>query len=176
MEPIPKLVLRAQCGDRQALADVIEFVAPQVARYVVRIAKNDALAEDIAQDSLILICRKLKNLRNPEVFRFWALRIASRTAFRALGKRRMDVTLDDAEQGAMRDKQAEDEVIQGITNDAVERLLATVPPRCGAVLALHYLEGYSLTEVADVLEIPVGTVKSRLSYGIKTLRTRSLER
>ena len=176
MEPIPKLVLRAQCGDRQALADVVEFIAPQVARYVARIAKNDALAEDIAQDSLLQICRKLKYLRNPEVFRFWALRIASRTAFRVLGKRRLDVSLDEAEQGAMRDQQAEDEVVQGITNEAVERLLATVSPACGAVLALHYLEGYSLSEVADILEIPVGTAKSRLSYGIKTLRDRSLER
>lgn len=176
MDSIPRLVLRAQCGDKDARAKLVAFIAPEISRYVARIANHDSLAEDIAQDSLLQICRKLRHIRNPEVFRFWALRIASRTAFRALRKRRIDISLDDAPQGATRDHQAESDIMQGVAKEAVERLLVTLTPASRAVLALHYLDGYTLAEVADILEIPLGTVKSRLAYGIAALRQYPIER
>ncbi len=52
----------------------------------------------------------------------------------------------------------------------LHRLVGTVPPACRAVLVLHYTQGMTLQEVADVLGVALGTVKSRLAYGLRTLR------
>ncbi len=170
---ISKLVLRAQSGDGEALSSLITHIAPDIARYVSRITREPSLADDVAQDTLVQICRKLRHLRNPEVFRYWALRIASRRAFRAMAKRRIDVSLDDKHARRVEDPRARDEVERGVASEMVLRLLHTVSPASRAVLTLHYLEGYTLLEVADILEIPIGTAKSRLNYGISALRKHS---
>jgi DNA-directed RNA polymerase specialized sigma24 family protein len=79
-------VLRAQCGDREALELLLTALRPALARYLTGLV-GSADAADVLQDVLFLIYRKLKLLDQPQVFHAWAFRLASRVAFRHLKKR-----------------------------------------------------------------------------------------
>jgi RNA polymerase sigma-70 factor (ECF subfamily) len=167
-------VLLAQSGDRQALETLLAAVQGPLHGYLRRLLDDAHHAEDVLQDVLVLICRKLIWLREPEVFRPWAYRIASRAALRALKRR------------GGRERAATAAELLGITApeppggayppewiDRLPELIGTLSPASRAVLILHYSEGLSLDEIAAVLEIPRGTVKSRLAYGLSVLRERA---
>jgi RNA polymerase sigma-70 factor, ECF subfamily len=161
-------VLRAQCGDREALELVLRALQPALRRYVSGLVGTDE-ADDILQDVLLIVSRKLYWLEQPELVRAWAFRIASRAAFRFLKKRKRwrDATVDDMvldDIAARPDSAAPDETILALLDSP-----ALTPPS-RAVLVLHFREEMPLAHVAAVLEIPLGTVKSRLAFGLKTLR------
>jgi RNA polymerase sigma-70 factor, ECF subfamily len=160
-------VLRAQCGDRDALEAVLRSVQPALRRYIAGLV-GAGDADDILQDVLLIVSRKLYWLEEPMVFRAWAFRIASRAAFRYLRKRKrwQDATVDDA---ALADIAAPEITAP---DDTILKLLDSpaLTPASRAVLVLHFREEMPLAHVAAVLEIPLGTVKSRLAFGLKTLR------
>jgi RNA polymerase sigma-70 factor (ECF subfamily) len=160
-------VLRAQCDDREALELLLRSVQLPLRRYIAGLVGGDD-ADDILQDVLLLVCRKLYWLEQPEVFRAWAFRIASRAAFRHLKKRKrwVDATVDDAalDDIAARDTMPPDDTILELLDSSA------LSPASRAVLVLHFREEMPLAHVAAVLEIPLGTVKSRLAFGLKTLR------
>jgi RNA polymerase sigma-70 factor (ECF subfamily) len=164
------LVLLAQSGDRGALNQLFDDLQDGLYGYLVRLVGDKHLAEDILQDVFVLIWRKLRWLRDPEVFRPWAYRIASREAFRRLRKHRVQVP-------ALGEEALLAEIPARVTPpfpqewaDALPDLLALMSPASRAVLILHYLHGMTLSEVADVLKVSPGTVKSRLAYGLAAAR------
>jgi len=156
-------VLRAQSGDRDAFDALLRDIAPPLQRYVARVTGDAALADDVVQETLITIVRKLTWLSDPSVFRAWAFRIASRNAFRQLRRRRIDEPLDD-------DIPFEEREIDPWQRERLLASLERLSPASRAVVTLHYLEEMPLSEVAAVLELNLGTVKSRLSYGLAQLR------
>lgn len=160
-------VLLAQCGDRAAIERLLASVQPALTRYLRAIVGNRD-AEDVAQEVLVAIYRRLDTLSHPDLLRPWMYRIASRTAFRHLKRARRwpDHLRDDQ---AMANLEA---VALPTAHADVDRLLEDerVTPASRAVLALHFREGLTLPEVAAVLDVPLGTVKSRLAYGLATLR------
>lgn len=157
------LVLRAQSGDRDAFDALLRDIAPVLLRYVTRVTGDAALADDAVQETLIAIVRKISWLHDASLFRAWAYRIASREAFRLLKKhRRYTDPVDELPF-----------VEEHIDPWQRERLLASLErlsPASRAVVTLHYLEEMPLADVAAVLDLPLGTVKSRLNYGLVQLR------
>ena len=158
-----RLVLRAQSGDREAFDQLLLDLGPRLLRYVTRVTGDPALAEDVVQETFITIVRKISWLNDPSLFQAWAYRIASREAFRLLRKSRKYV------------EPVEDLISIEEPTDPWqrERLLASLEqlsPASRAVVTLHYLEEMPLGDVAAVLDLPLGTVKSRLSYGLAQLR------
>jgi len=156
------LVLRAQSGDREAFDALLRDLAPALLRYVTRVTADKTLAEDIVQETLISVVRKIAWLSEPSLFKAWAYRIASREAFRALKKKRITEPLDEVAFEAPPDDPWQR-----------ERLFASLEnlsPASRAVITLHYLEEMPLSEVAAVLDLNPGTVKSRLAYGLSRLR------
>ena len=166
------LVLRAQFGDREALEALLRAVRPSLLRYVSGII-GAGDAEDLIQDVLLLIYRKLGGLQHADVFKPWAFRIASRAAFRHLKKRKRLPALVGDE---MLEELPADMSWPQVDEPALSTLLATLSPASHAVLHLHFIEELTLGEVAAVLEIPIGTVRSRLAYGLATLRKQLSER
>jgi RNA polymerase sigma-70 factor (ECF subfamily) len=81
-------VLRAQCNDREALEALLRSVQPSLRRYLSGVA-GATDADDLLQDVLVLVVRKLAVLEDPKLFRPWSFRIASREAFRHIKKRRL---------------------------------------------------------------------------------------
>ena len=159
-------VLRAQCDNRDALELLLRSVQPSLHRYLCNVVGRSS-ADDVLQDVLLLVCRKLAWLHAPELFRPWAYRIASRAAFRHLKNEKVwseqvreEALLDATPAPELRPP---DEVLNSLRSDGLS-------PASRAVLALHFQEEMSLPEVAAVLEIPLGTAKSRLAYGLASLR------
>ena len=161
-------VLRAQYNDREALELLLRRVRPSMLRYLRGLVGVDD-AEDVLQDVLVLVYRKLRWLGNPELFRPWAFRIASRAAFRHLKRKNRlprnigEDVLDTIPADHLRPTDDDLNVLSTIDG---------VSPSSRAVLVLHFKEEMPLAEIAAVLELPLGTVKSRLAYGLTVLRKR----
>ena len=160
-------VIQAQCGDRDAMEHVLRGAQPPLRRYILRLVGQTA-ADDVLQDVLIAIARRLSWLQEPSLFRAWSFRIASRAAFAHIRK----------EKRRGREETA-DEVLEALvapvsrpSDEGLRELLdsSVLSPASRAVLILHFQEDMPLGEVAAILEIPVGTVKSRLAYGLAALR------
>ncbi|HKR66270.1 MAG TPA: sigma-70 family RNA polymerase sigma factor [Thermoanaerobaculia bacterium] len=164
MDAERRLVLRAQSGDREAFDLLLRDVAPRLLGYVARVTADRALAEDVVQETLITIVKKIRWLHDPALFRAWAYRIASREAFRALRKRHARIAEPLGEIAFVEER---------IDPWQRERLLASLDrlsPASRAVITLHYIEELPLSEIAAILELSIGTVKSRLAYGLAQLR------
>jgi RNA polymerase sigma-70 factor, ECF subfamily len=167
--PIPDqtlLVLLAQTGDRAALEQLLRDIHTPLRRYITSLVGAD-LADDILQETSLQIFRKLPFLREPAVFRPWTFRIASRIAFSHLKRARRWQPLEDAPTAPLITSNPN---LGEPSDDAFFTLLDQVSPASRAVLLLHYQHDLSLEESAAILEIPIGTVKSRLNYGVSTLR------
>ena len=169
------LVLRAQSGDRNALEQLLRHAQGLLRPYVLAMMGDADRTADAMQEALITIYRKLKTLQEPRAFNAWARRLTSRIVFHALDRARRhearhlelpeDVPFDDS---PARESENLDLV------HAVPDLLQRVSPASREVLILHYLQEMSIDEIATVLDIPTGTVKSRLGYGLRS-RRRALE-
>ncbi|HYI13659.1 MAG TPA: RNA polymerase sigma factor [Thermoanaerobaculia bacterium] len=168
MAPAPtrSLVLRAQSGEREAFDALLRDIGPALLRYVTRVTNDRALAEDVVQETFIAIVRKIRWLSDASLFRPWAYRIASREAFRIMRKRRRGEPSGELEELPGIEPAHADPWLR-------ERLLASLErlsPASRAVITLHYLEEMPLAEIAGVLDLALGTVKSRLAYGLARLR------
>ncbi len=164
-------VLQAQSGSREAVDELFKSVQEPLYRYIVAVVKEKQLAEDILQEVFIRIYRKLRWLREPRAFRAWCYQIASREAFRYLKRERRwtEQIRDDAALNvvAAGEPPYSPELVQRLPE-----LVGELSPASRAVVVLYYLHELSLVETAAVLDIPVGTVKSRLAYGLASLRHR----
>lgn len=164
-------VLRAQLGERAAIEALLRGVQPMLTRYVRTLVGPEA-CEDVTQDVMVTIYRKLWMLSSPDLFRPWMFRIASRDCFRNLKQRKRwpDHLRDD---DALEEVAAPDLARIALEVDQLLNDPHLTPPS-RAVLALHFKEGFTLPEVAAILDVPPGTVKSRLAYGLATLRRHHL--
>jgi len=141
-------------------------LAYRVARGVLR---NDADAEDVAQEALLRAYRRFERLRDRARFRGWLVRISFRLAIdrlRSAKRREVRETLwsQQAPEASTEDAAATSE-FQGLLGRAMDEL----PEKLRLVLLLAGMEGHTLEKVADMIGVPVGTVKSRLFLARKQL-------
>ena len=162
-----RLILQARAGDREALEQLLSGIQPRLLGYVSGVVGRTA-ADDVLQDTFLQVYRNLKWLRDPELFMPWTYRIASRACFKFV---RHDRRFPRADEGSI-----PLEEIAAVSERELKlfcelpELLEKISPASRAVLNLHYLEEFSIQEVAAILEIGVGTAKSRLAYGLSCLR------
>ncbi len=164
------LVLRAQAGDRDALNRLLASCQQELFAFLVNMLRDRNDAEDVLQTTLLQVAKKLKWLRAPKQFRAWIFRIASRQAFKIIKSRQRSNALTNAE--------FIDQVLQPMTEttvhqDLIDRIpewLQRLSPRGREAVSLHYLSGFTTEEVADILGIPLGTAKSRISYSLACIR------
>ena len=160
------LVLRAQAGDREAMNRLLSGIAPALTRFIGRIAGD--LREDVCQDVLFTIARKLTWLEEPRAFRPWAYRIAARAALKYAAREKRVWPVESV--GETVESLAAAEAPSPGLLEHIPDLLSRVSPSSRVVLTLHYLDDLRLDEGAAVLDIPLGTVKSRLAFGLRQLR------
>jgi RNA polymerase sigma-70 factor, ECF subfamily len=164
-------VLQAQSGSHEALNELFRSVQEPLFRYIVSLVRDQHLAEDILQEVFIRVYRKLRWLREPEAFRAWTYQIASREAFRYLNRERRwsDQVRDEATLTTLPASDHEHEFPREMI-ESLPQLVDSLSPASRAVVVLFYLHELSLIETAAVLDIPLGTAKSRLAYGLESLR------
>lgn len=141
----------------------------RVARGVLR---NDADAEDVAQEALVRAYQRFGELRNPAGVRAWIVRITFRLAldrWRAAKRRLLRETTWSAPELQPNPRTAEEVAVSSEFQAQLERALEELPEKLRVVVLLSGIQGYTLEEVAEMLEVPLGTVKSRLFHARKQL-------
>ena len=164
------IVGRAQLGDLRALNVLLAAIQEPLFVHLCILLRDDHAAEDVLQDSLFTISRKLKSLRDPRWFRAWAYRIATREAMRQTRRsRRMPEAMDPRTLPEIASEEAEEPFDTELI-EALPAVLSELSPASQLVLRMHYLDGLTHLEIAEALELSIGTIKSRLAYGLASLR------
>jgi RNA polymerase sigma-70 factor (ECF subfamily) len=163
------VIAKAQFGDRAAMNHILNAIQHALREHILTIVGDDATADDIAQDTLIIISRKLGQLRDPGWFKAWSYRIATREAVRRVSRVRRVLEEPVSDQLDLVQPQHEERFDAELVN-SIGGMLERISPAARVVLRMHYIEEMSIVEVAEALELSAGTVKSRLAYGLSTLR------
>ena len=162
------LVIRCQLGERAAFDDLIARWNEPLWKYVCRVSGDADAAQDVAQDVWLRVLRGIGRLRDGSKLRAWLFGIARNVLMNRLRDRYTAPELSDldaTEVGAADTSPDPEEDLR-----AIEDGMARLPLIEREVLTLFYLQELSLTQIADVLAVPVGTVKSRLFRARQLLR------
>ena len=167
------LVLRCRRGDSAAWRQLIGRWDRRLLYYIRRIVSGERDAWDVLQQTWLAAFQALPSLKEPRALRAWLYRIAHR---RAISHLRHAGSAPDADAGALDDVgdvPAEDDDGGAFPAEAAERVhacLARLSLAHREVLTLHFLEDVSIEEIASILGVPPGTVKSRLFHAKRALR------
>jgi RNA polymerase sigma-70 factor, ECF subfamily len=164
-----QLVVRAQAGDLDAFDQLANALTDRLYAIAYRILRNGPSAEDATQQAMESIWRQLPKLRDPDRFEAWSYRLLVNASYAEHRRRRRETTSDDMADGAI-----EDPYRSLHDRDQLERGFARLSTEQRAVLVLQHFMSLSHDEIADVLGIPVGTVRSRL-YGARGAMRAALE-
>ena len=166
-----ELVTRAQNGDRSAFSELVCIHARGVLNVIYRMCGDQQFAEDVAQETFIQAWMHLSSYRPQTRLRNWLYRIAVNTATDRFRKEKR-ILPQDIEDLSLRDEQPGPESLVSQQERAalVQKAVLSLPEASRAVLVLREYEEMSYHEIADALNIPVGTVMSRLNYARKLLK------
>jgi RNA polymerase sigma-70 factor (ECF subfamily) len=166
-----ELILLAKNGEQYAFSELVCIHAQGVRNVIYRMCGDAQIAEDAAQETFIQAWLHLPSYRPQNSLRNWLYRIAVNAATDILRKQKR-VLPNALEDLPLRDQQPGPEAIafQQERTVLVQKAVLSLPDACRAVLVLREYEGLSYQEIADALEIPVGTVMSRLNYARKLLK------
>ena len=160
---------RARRGDREAFAVLVHQVSDPLYAIAHRILRDTGLAEDALQNALVLAWRRLPHLRDADRFEAWIHRILVHACYDEVQRSRhwtANVRVLPVDGPAM-----PDEASAVAARDELERAFRRIPVEQRAVFVLHHYLGLPLVEIAELLEIPAGTARSRLHYATLGLRT-----
>jgi RNA polymerase sigma-70 factor (ECF subfamily) len=163
-----ELVEAARRGSREAYADLIRVRGDRLYALAQRILRDVDRAEDALQDALVIAWRDLPGLRDPDRFDAWLHRLvvrvcvvdASRERRIATNLRVLPIDLPTTR----------DEFLAVADRDQLERGFRRLDPRQRALLVLRHFEGRDLAEIAEILDVPVGTARSRLHHAHRAMR------
>lgn len=162
------LAVRCQLGERAAFDELIARWALPLRRYVQRVAGEAASADELVQDIWLRMLQGIGRLQDPTRFRSWLFGIAHRRLMDRLRERYASPLDAEADADAIAADLPEPD--RDLEVRELERGLQRLPRPERELLSLFYLEELSLADVAQVLAIPVGTVKSRLFRARNLLR------
>jgi RNA polymerase sigma-70 factor (ECF subfamily) len=167
-----ELVRRVQAGDQSAFNLLVLKYQHRVLKLVGRFVHDATEAEDVAQEAFLKAYRALSSFRGDSAFYTWLYRIAINTAKNALVSQRrrpvdFDLDLQDPEQFERQAKLKEADTPEGVLlteeiREVVERAMEQLPEDLRTAIVLRELEGLSYEEIAEAMDCPVGTVRSRI--------------
>ena len=168
-----QLVAQAQNGDRNAFSELVRIHAQGVLNVVYRMCGDMLIAEDAAQETFIRAWQNLSSYRPQTPLRSWLYRIAFNAGMDMLRKNKR-ILPDDIEDMHITDGQPglESLVSQHERTRLVQKAVLSLPDTSRAVLVLREYEGLSYQEISSALDIPVGTVMSRLNYARNLLKAK----
>jgi RNA polymerase sigma-70 factor (ECF subfamily) len=163
-----KLIALAQQGDRQAFCELVLSHHYGVVDIVYRMCGDPHLAEDSAQEAFLRAWQNIRQYRPRASFRSWVYRIATNVALDTLRRQKPSVDIDQLPiTGLAQNLQTVAETREQA--DIVQQAVLALPPSSRTVLVLREYQGLSYKEISEALQIPLGTVMSRLSYARKQL-------
>ena len=162
------LIEAAQRGDQAAFVDLVRLRGGRFMAIAYRILRDVDRAEDALQDALVIAWRDLPSLRDPDRFDAWVHRLLTNVCIEQAGRERkrianLYVLPVDGPAGP-------DELLNVGDRDQLDRGFRRLTPDQRAILVLRHYVGYEPAEIADVLGIPAGTVRSRLHHAHRAMR------
>jgi RNA polymerase sigma factor (sigma-70 family) len=164
------LAASARAGSRIALGQLAARVQPRLLGHARRLTGDGEAARDVVQEAWIEIARGLPRLDDATAFPAWAFRIVSRRCARWVRKQRQRRRLDAAYAGEPAETTTRDGGERASDSARLTRAISSLPPDQRAAIALFYLEDLSVAEIAVALDVPSGTVKTRLMHAREKLR------
>ncbi len=172
--PDGPLILRLREGDVDALAELYEKYKASVYRTALAITRDRGAAEDILQESFLRLFTHARRIRADAPVQPWLYRVAVNLSYTWIKRqqRRQEKALDGMLEGLVASLHLlpEQWVEQKEAREAIQQAILRLPLGHQVVVVLFYLEELSLKEIAEILGIPEGTVKSRLHYARRFLR------
>jgi len=166
-----RLIDRSASGDQEAFRQLVQRYHRLVINIAFRALGELSLAEDVAQEVFIKVYKGLPGYRHDKPFKHWLHRVAGNAVTDALRRRRPTVSLDALEQPpAARESDPQDVAARHDLQRSVRHAIANLPPHYRDTIALQAFGELSYEEIARVLDIPLGTVMSRLNGAKRLLR------
>jgi RNA polymerase sigma-70 factor, ECF subfamily len=158
---------RAQAGDRSAFAEIIKHHQAMVFSIAYHFLNDPSVAEEVAQEIFLDLYRNLESLESPEHVSFWLRRVASHRCIDHARRRRNRPTLA---LDAIAEPSIEPRRGDPLLSEKLRKLTATLPEAARSVMVLRFQEDLEPAEIAQVLKMPVNTVKSHLQRSLAVLR------
>ena len=177
--PDGRLIIRLRGGDVEALGELYQKYKPRVFRTALAITKDRGVAEDILQETFLRLFVHADRIKTDVPLGPWLYRVAVNLSYSWVQRRHRFIGALEgilerfaAPLGVLPERLVERSEAQ----ETIQRAIMNLPLGHRVVVVLFYLEGLSLKEIAQVLEIPEGTVKSRLHYARESLKKLLAER
>jgi RNA polymerase sigma-70 factor (ECF subfamily) len=168
-EPMDRdLVMAAQRGDQAAFVDLVRSRGDRLFGIAHRILRDVERAEDALQDALVIAWRDLPDLRDPDRFDPWVQRLLTNVCIAEARRERRRVA--NLRVLPAEDPAAPDVFLTLPDRDQLDRAFRRLTPDERAVLVLRHYVGYEPTEIADILGISPGTIRSRLHHAHRAMR------
>ena len=169
-DPDLALARRLAAGDEAALRELYAAYGQRLYAYALRLTDDPAQADDVVQDALVAVWKSARAFRGEGRLLAWLLGIVHRTALKTLRRRSAPITEHMEETLAAASPSPEQQAERQDQSERLRAALRSLSPEHRAVLELVFYQGLSLEEAAQVCRVPLGTVKSRLSYARNHLR------
>jgi RNA polymerase sigma-70 factor (ECF subfamily) len=176
-------------ADQAKFSDLAMEYMPSLYTAALRMTRNPADAEDLVQETYLKAYRAFNSFAEGTNLKAWLYRILTNTyinTYRAKKRRPEESDVDDLEnfylyrrlgglEGAQAGRSAEDEVLDHFTETEVKEAIEALPEQFRMAVLLGDVEGFSYKEIAEILDVPIGTVMSRLHRGRRALQKRLYE-
>ncbi|WLR42028.1 RNA polymerase sigma factor SigW [Bacillus carboniphilus] len=177
---IKKRIKQVKKGDQDAFAEIVDLYKDKVYQLSYRMLGNSHEAEDIAQEAFIRAYVNIHSYDTKRKFSTWLYRIATNLSIDRIRKKKPDYYLDAEVAGtdgltmysqvAANISLPEEEVESMELQDTIQKEILKLPEKYRVVIVLKYIEELSLQEISEILDIPIGTVKTRIHRGREALR------
>lgn len=179
---IKKRIKQVKKGDQNAFAEIVELFKDKVYQLCFRMVGNAHDAEDLAQEAFIRAYMNINSFDTSRKFSTWLYRIATNLSIDRLRKKKPDYFLDAEIEGAegltmysqiASDSPQPDESVETLEfQEWIQQEINELPVKYRSVIVLKYIEELSLKEIGEILDLPIGTVKTRIHRGREALRKR----
>ncbi|MBL4631583.1 MAG: RNA polymerase sigma factor [Paraglaciecola sp.] len=165
------LVLNCQLGDADALQQLMKIWYPKLLRYACRQLGEQQKAEDAVQNTLEVVSKTIGRIKDPACYAKWVYQILQNKSVDIIRqKQRQDKLSHEYAHFKGVHTSEQQTVGDGSEHFAFEQMLNGLDPHLYQLVHLHYLEGFSMHEISDLLSIPAGTIKSRLHQARKLIQ------
>lgn len=182
---ISHLIERALANDQQAYTEIVDRYRNQIYHFIYRMVKDDAQAQDLTQETFIKAFRALASFNSNYAFTTWLYKIASNNCIDHFRKKRLNTySLDTplkAKDGDLQrdfadsDQGPESEIISKEKTNQIETAIQALPEKYRKAILLRHTKDKSYEEIAEILDVPLGTVKVRIFRAREMLKAKLKE-
>lgn len=177
---IKQKIQQVKKGDQSAFEEIVSFYQNKVFQICYRMLGNSHEAEDAAQETFVRAYMNIHSFDEKRKFSTWLYRIATNLSIDRIRKKKPDYFLDAEIKGSdgltmysqmSTDQRLPEEEVESMElQDYIQKQILSLPPKYRSVIVLRYIDELSLQEISEVLDMPIGTVKTRIHRGREALR------